>query len=314
MARAIILSRPSQWTRIVRWSSDWMENVAERVIDGLERGEKMEDVTEAARRQISKSNYKVKLRTLRRKLLKDETEACVMSWNARRQLLYLLRTYEAEPFDEEFLASVFPITVAGIKKLASNRNEGFQPAMREQHKLRINSAAIERWNLILDCLKSLSKEPAQSVAEVNALIASLPENLLWIFAQSKLHLLKNADGNPDLPSPQPLDVPEKRKEKEQVPGSFRELVHGFCNGFEPDLQSNQVVLQSKEIEKCIALFQRIPDSTAVGPVSNQPLSTAQLRSLLHISKLLTRRQVCTKPLALPNKVNLQFSDTFKYKL
>ncbi|KAA0184261.1 hypothetical protein FBUS_11330 [Fasciolopsis buskii] len=255
-----------------------------------------------------------KRQILERKLLTYPIQSSVLTWKGRIQLLKLAKEYTDNQLDLSFLATQFPVSHAGIQKMMKTWKSHHVHSLSQI--IRHNNAVLERWVSLSHFLSLFLNEPTEDFIATDGIMKHLPEDLSWIFEESKMHLLAYAHGNPSLPLYKeeehlPSIPPSPREDN---PGDFGRLAVRF--GDPPWMKSKEILArfssQQETIERHIASF-----GTLKG-VENAPFHLP-LTDSESSARFYSHMQLCARllfrtskpPLKLPNRVGLSFHKEFR---
>nr|CAH8829572.1 unnamed protein product [Trichobilharzia regenti] len=163
---------------------------------------------------------KHKFSVLLKKYSENPLESSVLTWKAKRQIAFLLDN--DKPLDFDDIANNFPITCHGVRKVFNHKSPSmfYKPTSMER-LLMHDTRVTKRWGHILSFLKEVSLRSLEDPETLQSTVLDLlPNNLLWLFTDSKANLLIYANGNHNLPHPKDWEVVVK---DHHSPGRFEKL-------------------------------------------------------------------------------------------
>ncbi|TPP58447.1 hypothetical protein FGIG_09805 [Fasciola gigantica] len=274
------------------------------------------DFTVATPKKHIQTKGQSKRKILERKLITFPVQCSLMTWKGRTQLLKLAKEYTNNDLDLSFLASKFPVSESGIRKMLRTWKSHHVHSISKT--LQHNSNVLNRWTLLSIFLSSFVNGPVEDFIIINEMIKSLPTDSLWILEESKLHLLAYAHGNPTL---------SFYTEEEKLPANTRDPVTNNGGSFSrlavdfgdlPRMKNEELMVklssQQEIIERNIASFEALKEVREMP--FHLPLSDSKSALRFHNHMQQCARLLFMKsrpPLKLPNRVELPFHKSFRVR-
>ncbi|VDQ06421.1 unnamed protein product [Trichobilharzia regenti] len=234
-------------------------------------------------------------------LKKNPLESSVLTWKAKRQIAFLLDN--DKPLDFDDIANNFPITCHGVRKVFNHKSPSmfYKPTSMER-LLMHDTRVTKRWGHILSFLKEVSLRSLEDPETLQSTVLDLlPNNLLWLFTDSKANLLIYANGNHNLPHPKDWEVVVK---DHHSPGRFEKYAKLFSDSPEEDIYDKCTQL-NLSVNDSIETFQRLKNVTSRNsPPSPYQFSPQLYSYLLNCAHLVNPDTTNKKSISLPNRVKL----------
>ncbi|CAH8298953.1 unnamed protein product [Schistosoma turkestanicum] len=259
-------------------------------------GEDVKESVSALRHAKFIERQKHKFAVLRKKYSNDPLELSVLTWKAKKQIIFLLSGEECMDFEQ--IANSFPITALGAQKLFGNKPSILQRSEDMGWLLNHDSHVIKRWNDLLLFLNKISRG-GSDVSE--SFFGMIPSGLAWLCTSAKMNLLMYADGNPELHSPKESD---QVVNKDHPYGRF-EMYAAMFDRSTGDKICNRYAQHALKLRKFVETFQKLKDVLPENSFSDEDCSPQLYAYLLDCAHSVNSKLTNQRSVFLPNNVKLR---------